>query len=784
MEESYRIGMRTARPFVCSVAGVMCVVSSLAYGASEPSAPDKYAIGSIRIAGNRSISGARIMAKVRSRVGRFFDPATAAEDAKRIAELSGVEYSYYNTAIVDSKVQLTFVVVERNIVRSIYFVGNRKYRDKTLQEKLDFKIGDYLDPIRAQSAIGILTEFYYKKGFLFVKVALDAAKLDRGEVIYSIDEGPRVKIDTLKFSGNKAIKTKALRKVIKTKKTKWFFLSSYYSEEKTAEDVTRLQKAYQKEGFLDANVAAKREFNAKKDKVRLTFTIEEGSVYTVEGITITGVQHFDEQQLKAQLKLKPGQVYSEQKAGSDVKQLLGLYREKGFVDVQVTRSRRFVSESGVDVGFEIREGRRFRIGRVIISGNEQTQDKVIRRVLDEYDFQPGRWYNADITQPGGYLERKIRRRVLTEAVTIMPSGGTADYRDAQVNIVEGQTGSVMVGAGVASDSGVIGQLVFQQNNFDITDKPESFHEFITGQAFKGAGQNLRISLMPGTEVSTYSVNFVEPYLMDKPISLNVAASSYERWRESYDEKRTKGYVGFEKRYKNDWRRSIGFRLENIDVADIDEDAPKEITDVKGDNAVMGVMFGIGRDTTDYEFNPSAGYRFNASYEQLAGDHTFGIVSATYSRYGTLREDLAERKTILATKLHAATVVGDAPPFEKFYAGGQASVRGFDYRGISTRGLQQNVAEPKRKDPIGSDWIFLANAEVVVPLVSDNFAVLFFVDSGTIDTGGYRAAAGTGIQILIPQWFGPVPMRFELAAPLMKDGDDETQVFSFSMGRLF
>jgi outer membrane protein insertion porin family len=724
------------------------------------------------------------VAEVRSRVGQFFDPATAAEDARRIAELSGVEYSYYNTAMVDGKVQLTFVVVERNIVRSIYFVGNRKYKDKTLREKLDFKTGEYLDPIRAQSAIGILTEFYYKKGFLFVQVTLDVAKLDRGEVIYSIDEGPRVKIDALKFNGNKVIKTKALRKVIKIEKTKWFFLSSYYSEEKAAEDVTRLQKAYQKKGFLDADIAVKREFNAKKNKVRLTFTIEEGLVYTVEGITITGMQHFDEQQLQAQLKLKQGQVYSEQKAESDVKRLLGLYRENGFIDVQVTRSRRFASESGVDVGFEIREGRRFRIGRVIISGNEQTRDKVIRRVLDEYDFQPGQWYNADMARPGGYLEGKIRRRVLTEAVTIMPSGGTADHRDAQVNIVEGQTGSVMVGAGVASDSGVIGQLVFQQNNFDITDKPESFHEFITGQAFKGAGQNLRISLMPGTEVSTYSVSFVEPYLKDKPISLSVTASSYERWRESYDEKRTKGYVGFEKRYKNDWRRSVGFRLENIDVADIDYDAPKEITDVEGDNVLAGIMFGVGRDTTDYEFNPSAGYRFNTSYEQLAGDHTFGIVSATYSCYRTLREDLAERKTILATKLHAATVVGDAPPFEKFYAGGQASIRGFDYRGISTRGLQQNVAEPKRKDPIGSDWIFLANAEVVVPLVSDNFAVLFFVDSGTIDTGGYRAAAGTGIQILIPRWFGPVPMRFELAAPLMKDGDDETQVFSFSMGRMF
>jgi outer membrane protein assembly factor BamA len=62
--------------------------------------------------------------------------------------------------------------------------------------------------------------------------------------------------------------------------------------------------------------------------------------------------------------------------------------------------------------------------------------------------------------------------------------------------------------------------------------------------------------------------------------------------------------------------------------------------------------------------------------------------------------------------------------------------------------------------------------------------LFFVDTGTIDSGGYRAAVGTGIQIMIPQWFGPVPMRFEIAAPIMRDDADDTQVFSFSVGRLF
>jgi outer membrane protein assembly factor BamA len=59
-----------------------------------------------------------------------------------------------------------------------------------------------------------------------------------------------------------------------------------------------------------------------------------------------------------------------------------------------------------------------------------------------------------------------------------------------------------------------------------------------------------------------------------------------------------------------------------------------------------------------------------------------------------------------------------------------------------------------------------------------------VDTGIIDTGGIRASAGIGIQILIPQWFGPVPMRFELASPFMKSDEDVTQMFNFSVGSLF
>ncbi len=765
---------------------VLCILGFVIFFADVAFSQQQKEIAEVVVTGNRILSTSTLLSKVRSRAGQVFDAATAAEDARRIAQVRGVEYCYYNTAAVEDKIRLTFVVLEHSVAREINFSGNKSFKDKTLEKKLGIQRGDYVDAITAKTDVETLTDYYQKKGFAFARVGVDFEKLDRGQVNFTIDEGPRVKIVSIKFTGNAAIKYKALAKAIKTKKTKWLILANYYNESKAAKDVVKLQDIYQRKGYLDVAVEARPRFSDRKDKVDINFVIDEGSIYTIARILLVGAEHFTNERLADEVKLKVGQVYNIRQAKSDVRALTKLYLENGFIDAEVRQSRIFVSEGNVDVKFEIKQGQRFRIGRVNISGNTQTQDKVIRRILDEYDFVPGQWYNADTARGDGrgFLERKIQRRLLAEASSITAAGTATGHRDAEVTIVEGQTGAVIIGAGVASDSGLIGQLVFRQSNFDIRDKPESFKEFITGQAFKGAGQELNISLMPGTEVSSYSINFTEPYWKEQPISLNVMGLSYERWRESYDENRTKGYVGFEKRYKNDWRRSIGFRAENVEVDDIDIDAPKEITAVKGDNVLFGVTFGAGKDTTDFEFNPTDGYRVNVTYEQVAGDHTFGILSGVYTRYKTIREDLTERKTVLATKLYAGTTVGDAPAFEKFYAGGQSTIRGFEYRGVSTRGLQQNVFNPERKDPVGSDWLVLANAEVIVPLTGENLSWLLFVDSGLIDTGGYRATIGMGLQIEIPQWFGRIPMRFELAVPLMKEDEDDIQVFSFSVGRLF
>ncbi len=760
----------------------MAVLMCLCAVPATAQQPEGLIVEQVDVAGNVTLTRAEVLSAVRTRAGQIFSASMAAEDAERITRLDAAESAYYNTEVQDGKVRLTYVVVERNLVRSIVFKGNDKLSDQVLARELSIKRGDYLDVFAVRAGVDALTALYKKKGFPWASITIDEADqaaMMMGRVAYTIDEGTRPKIAAVKFEGNQALPGRDLARAIKTKKKKFLFFTNYYMDNQLEKDVQKLLEIYHKRAYLDVQVASEVTFNEQKTKAFVTFQINEGPVYLVESIHYKGNTFFDIEALQEDTKLRVDYYYSEAWAEFDVRKIRAKYGQAGFVEARIEAHRTFLPGALVRVEFTIEEGERYRIGEVMITGNTTIKDHAIRRVLDEEQFTPGQWYNADIARGDGEgeLERTIRQSVVTASAKIYPVGNDPNTRDALVSITEGQTGSIMLGAGIASDSGVIGQISLDQRNFDYKDTPESWTELLTGQAFRGAGQRFRISLNPGTVVSTYSVNFTEPYLYDKPVALSLGASSFERWREAYDERRIGGRAGLEKRYENDWRRGISFRAEQVNVGDLDTTAPKEVVDVKGNNNLLGTRLYIQKDTTDSRYRPSRGYNFDAGYEQVLGDFTFGILSATQRWYTTLYEDLSENKTVLETKLWGGTVIGSAPTFEKFYVGGIGSMRGFDYRGISPR-------SGVKDDPVGSDWAIVGNAEIAVPLGSETFSALFFTDLGLIETGGVRSSVGVGVQIMIPQFFGPVPMRFELAAPLMKDDLDDTRAFSFSVGALF
>jgi len=688
-------------------------------------------------------------------------------------------------------------VGKERIINSIEFEGNRKFKDHVLRERLGFKLGDDLDPFLAEGGRVTIMEMYRKIGYSSVQVTLDRERLAEGNLLYVIEEGPRVQVARVRFEGNDSFRARTLKQVVKLKERRWLLWPTYYTEDSVKEATDRLRIFYYDQGYLDHKITAQTEFSGNGAHVYVVFVVEEGPQYRISEFVFTGQTKYTPEQLRAQLKVKEGEVYRKAKVERDARTLADRYRQQGYVDAEVRQSPKFTPEAEeplVAVTFTIQEGGQFRIGQVEITGNDLTRDQAIRRILDEYGFTPGELYNAKIApkQGGGLLEKYVARGVITDQAMIravLPApGGDPNSRDARVDIKETMTGMIRPGIGVSSDSGVIGQLIYEQRNFDITDLPDSLSELLfPWKAWRGGGQLLSVRLEPGTRYSSYSVDFVDPYWNDRPVTFNVQGRLWKWFRESYDENRLTGEFGFTQRRADGWRPSIGFRAENVGVSDLTFDAPQEIREVRGHTQLYGVKFGLGKEVLDDIYDPTSGWRGNASYEGVTGDFTFGLLEGELARYMTIYEDVLGRRTVLTGKLLAGTVAGgEAPPFEKYYAGGAGryGIRGFEYRGVSRRGLQTNVPFPRRVDPIGSNWVFLAKSELLVPLIGQNFNGLFFLDSGTVDSGSYRLSIGAGIEIKIPQVLGNIPMRFEFGFPLLRSRGDETQVFSFSGGGMF
>ncbi|MCK5174610.1 MAG: hypothetical protein KAR47_14550, partial [Planctomycetes bacterium] len=327
-------------------------------------------IDSIDVGGNRNVSKAKVLATVRAKVGEIFDKKSAEEDAGRLAKIEGVEYAYYNIETLDGAIKLTYVIVEKNVVRSIVFIGNEKIKRGKLLRDAGFKPGDYLDSFMVASGGETIKDLYVKKGYAFVGITLDQTRLASGDVVYTILEGPRVKVREVAITGNEAVSTKDLASAMKTKKRKFFFWPVYYKSETLKADTAKLQEVFQERGYLDAQVDATSEFSEGKKFAKVTFTVNEGPIYIVDSVVLKGNEFFNADILTEGLKLSVGEFYSQEKSLFDVRTISRKYREIGFIDVNVEHARTFAGKGKVFAEFKITEGGRFRIGEIIVTGNE------------------------------------------------------------------------------------------------------------------------------------------------------------------------------------------------------------------------------------------------------------------------------------------------------------------------------------------------------------------------------------------------------------------------------
>lgn len=673
---------------------------------------------------------------------------------------------------------VTFQVRERLRVSLIEFDGNSKFRAGQLKEVLSFKVGDPVDSFAVRDGRDAMIAKYREAGYSNVAITYDQARLDnKGELVYSIQEGRRERVTKIIFKGCTAFTDGELKKHIDTKTYIWIFRAGAFDKDRAETDVGRLQNFLRDEGFLDAKVGYRAELAADQETLTVEFTIEEGTRYVIEDLRITGNAFYPTEELTAFAKSRIGAFVRQVDLDADVKTIQTRYGEDGFIYATV-RARRVFSEAPgkVKVTIEIKEGEQFKVGRVAVRGNTRTKDKVVRRELNLYP--PDDLFN--LTEAREAEKRLVETRVFSSA-RVTPVGDEPGVRDVIVDVTEAdRMGDFLFGAGVTSNSGVIGSIVFDLYNFDLWDTPRTWAEFLKFKSFIGGGQRLRIELQPGTEVSRASINFTEPYLFDRPLRYDTSLFFFERERDGYDENRFGSVSSFGKRFNRGllrgWSGELAFRSEIVDIDNIDLLASNEIRDDKGNNLIGSIKGTLVRDRTDNRLVPSKGDRLRVAFEQFGlfgGDHFFGRATAAYSWYTTLHVDAKERKGVLGLRGEAGLILGDAPVFERFYAGGTGSIRGFEYRGVGPRdGLDRNN--------VGGSSLVLMSAEYSFPVYEEMVRGFFFVDMGTVESGPWRAAIGPGVRLTI-DFFGPFPLELALGVPILEDDEDEDQLFSFVIG---
>ncbi len=738
----------------------------------------------VEIQGLTSVSEAYVRRLITTREGQPYSERQVREDVRALQRTRKFLSVSADAALEEGRAVVTFVLQEKPAVTRLEIVGAKEFTVDELEELLSFASGDPLDVYAVNRGREEIERKYKEDGYYYVSVQIDPDELAQGAVVYRVVEGPRVRVREIEFEGNQAFPNAALRARVTTRKAFWIFIKGEFDEDRAERDALAIQTFYRERGYLDARVGYRLEFDeVERGDLRLVFTIIEGVEYRVNEISFEGNTAFTDEELRADLALAPGDVARDDLRLADIRTLTDKYGSIGYVDARVNARFDFIEDQPnlVNLRISIAENKQSRFGRIVIRGNANTKDKVVRR---ELRFYPPEWYDTVATRRA---ERRLRDTALFSSATITPGEDEEGFREALVEVEEASTINFLIGGGISTDSGVVGSVTIENRNFDLFDWPRSFGEFIRGQAFRGAGQRFRIQAEPGTEVSQFRIDFEEPYLLDMPVRLGLSAYLFQRDRGPYDEQRigTTASLGrrFESGLLEGWAVEGALRLEGIDIDDVDALASRQIRDVKGNHTLTSLKGTIVRDTTDSRMLPSEGYRLSFSWEQvgaLGGDFSFGKPTASAAWYKTLRTDIFERKSILAVRGDVGYITGDAPVFERFYAGGFGSIRGFDFRGVTPRA---GIFD----DPVGGDFIVLTGAEYSFPLYSKTLRGVTFIDMGTVEEDfgitSWRVAVGFGFRLHL-DFFGPVPLVFDFGFPIADDDDDSTRVFNFSIGASF
>ncbi len=710
-----------------------------------------------------------------------------------------------------------------------------KTRTKT---RILWMFGGKYDPSTINDDVEGLRNYYYSLGYFDVQITPEqkfSADKSTVELHFQVNEGVRYRVNEISIVGNNVFSEEEIRSLMKVKP------GEEYNERHINKDVEAVMAKYGAQGRLFAQVAPVRRWSEEPGVLDLVYRINEDKVYRIRniGVHIAGdYPHTRTNLIRNISPIQPGDLADPKKLQRFRQNLAGsgYFEMEGGgprIETNIVKNNNWLKAPEMDVARGQSSGERHvakfdpeipighSVGRPdglpVNTPAERFVPEARQRAeavkeapkeipyLIEFAVEPEpdakkpvddnsrlapltpvfRGQSRDPLKPpqnpiydqspqGDPFGKAIQNPDPYDIDRLPPP----EFIDIDTYLGEARTGRLMFGVGVNSNSGVVGNIVLSEQNFDILSPPKSWDDIWNGTAWRGNGEKFRIEAMPGTQLSRYLVDWTNPYFMDTNNSLGVSGFYFNRYYLNWTEQRLGGRLRVGRQLSQYWSGSASLRMESVDVFNPSvANPPLLLKEALGTHLLTTGLFSISHDTRDSPYMPSTGHHVEGTFEQAFGQYDYSRVTAEARQYFTVyqRAD-GGGKHIVSLKGEVGWTGANTPIYERFFAGGFQSFRGFYFRGVSPK--QNGVY-------VGGDFMMLGSVEYQVPVMANEMVkVVTFSDFGTVtdkaSLSDFRVSVGAGLRVTVPM-MGPTPIALDWAIPLTKLDTDKTQLFSFYIG---
>lgn len=690
-------------------------------------------ISEIRVIGNRRIPKETVLARLFSHPGDSYDPATIERDFNSLWNTGYFEDVRIEREDTPKGQILDIFVREKPTIREINYKGLNSVTqsdvlDRFKKEKVGLTVESQYDPTRIARAIAVLRELLSEHGHQFPTITPEVKTIPPASVAvnFNIKEGPVVKVGNIKFSGNKSLNSRTLRAAMKNLRPigvpHSIFLENLfartYDASKLEEDSERVRVAYQNHGYFKTVVGQPSTrirnegglslltFRPKKGKrIDIQIPIEEGERYRLGGINFSGNQAVkNTRALRGQFTIKDGDYFNYTAVGKGLENLRKAYGTLGYINMVANPSTRFdEAKKLLFIDVDIDEGKPFTVSRIEFTGNTVTRDPVIRR---ELLLEEGAPYNSNLWE-----QSILRLNQLDYFDTLkvdQDSTATQDQANNTVSLLlkvhEKGKNSIGLNGGISGLSGSFLGINYQTNNF------------------LGLGETLSVQANLGNLQRNLQFGFTEPYFRSKPISLG-----FQLFSSKYDYNAAKNYQistgggnlsAAQQALVQNYNQSVtGFNVSTsylvkhsfqrvgltytFNRSSITAFSPASTSlfqtlafrsGIQNNNALNGIYTSLASLSYTYNkianpYNPHEGEEVSAILQVagLGGNVKYFNPIFEYRHFNGMHllRPSKEGRNVLGVRFQANYIQGlggkVAPPFQRFYQGGEQELRGFDIR---------------------------------------------------------------------------------------------------------